>query len=103
MSESVKNTKKTGKNLWKPGVSANPNGRPKGSLNKATQFQQELHEALELCKKDKNKSFLQHFVERGFKSDTVAIALSKKILPDKSETEVVGEQKIVIVRANEVK
>ena len=105
MSEVVEKNKEISKkpHRFKKGESGNPNGRPLGVPNKATKFQQELYAALEMFKKNNNKSFLEHFVQRAGKSDTVAIALSKKIVPDKIEQDNIGETKIVIVRANEVK
>ena len=63
-----------------PGNIANPKGRPRNPES------EELRKALkEAQKKHGNKSFLLHFVERAYINDAVAIALAKKIIPDKLE------------------
>ena len=64
---------------YPPGVSGNPNGRPKrGSLE--TMFR----EAMEEVKKRHNgKDIIHHFVERAYKSDTVLICVMKKLIADK--------------------
>lgn len=61
---------------WKKGESGNPNGRPPKPEIK------ELRDALKLAQEKNNKSFLQHYVNRAFISDKVAVALANKILPD---------------------
>ena len=70
---------------FKPGQSGNPNGRP------ASPEIAELRAALDKAKKENKKSFLEHFVQRAFRDDTVAIALSRKLLPDKVEADVKGD------------
>jgi len=66
---------------WKQGVSGNPSGRP--SAERAA-----LRKAMEKAAKvNGDKSFLQHFVERAYLSDVVAVALARKILPDMTETD----------------
>jgi hypothetical protein len=64
---------------WIKGVSGNPFGRPKSPER------EELRKALEYAQKTQDKSFLQHFVNRAFENDAVAIALAKKLLPDLEE------------------
>jgi len=59
-------------------------GRPKGSKNKLTLA---LQEAIEQVEKDKGKSLFRHFVERGYKSDNVLVALVRKLIADKIHTE----------------
>ena len=76
------NKTKRGNPHWLAGNSGNPNGRPK---NPETE---ELRKALALAKKEHKKSFLKHFVDRAFRDDGVAIALARKILPDKSSNDV---------------
>jgi len=78
-----------------PGVSGNPAGRV------LAPEREELRLALEYAKKKNKKSFLRHFVERAFKNDMVAVALAKKLLPDKIEGS--GELqglRIILVRPN---
>ena len=65
------------------GSSGNPTGKNAGrppilDMEAALLEAQRIH----------NKSFIEHFIERAYKSDTVAIALAKKILPDKNQGEV---------------
>jgi len=69
---------------WEKGQSGNVNGRPKGSKNKLTLA---LQEAIEQVEKDKGKTLFRHFVERGFKSDNVLVALVRKLLADKTQVE----------------
>jgi len=59
-------------------------GRPKGSKNKLTLA---LQEAIKQVEKEKNKTLFRHFVERGFKSDNVLVALIRKLLADKTQVE----------------
>ena len=58
------------------GYSGNPKGRP----NKPEVEQ--LREALERAKQKRGKDFLDHLVDRAYESDTIAVALGKKVLPD---------------------
>ena len=68
---------------WKPGVSGNPNGRPKGSRNVFSLT--ELKEAIAKVEKDKKKSFLEYAVERAYEEDKVLIALLSRLLPQVQE------------------
>ena len=52
---------------------------------------------LEAKKLHGDKSFLVHFCERAYVSDAVAIALAKKLLPDKLEGEL-GSNTLDLVR-----
>ena len=70
--------------VWEKGKSGNPDGRPKGSKNKLTLA---LQEAIEQVEKEKKKTLFRHFVERGFKSDNVLVALVRKLLADKTQVE----------------
>ncbi len=70
--------------VWEKGQSGNANGRPKGSKNKLTLA---LQEAIEQVEKEKKKTLFRHFVERGFKSDNVLVALVRKLLADKTQVE----------------
>lgn len=75
-------------------------GRPKGSKNKLTLA---LQEAIAEVEKKKGKTLFTHFVERGFKSDNVLVALIRKLLADKTEAEIDlgGGLEIIIRYANE--
>ncbi len=66
----------------------NRNGRPKNPEV------EELRIALKQAAKEQKKTFIKHFVDRAYRDDTVAIALGKKILPDKME----GEMRDIIIR-----
>ena len=63
--------------VWKKGESGNPKGRVPAPETI------ELRNALDKIAKEKDMSFLEHFVRRAYVSDTCAIALSKKIIADK--------------------
>jgi len=68
-------------------IVGNRNGRPKGSKNKWSQeLLQEFLKSMKEVEKDKKISggntFFKHIITRGFKSDTVAVALLKKLVPD---------------------
>ena len=82
----VEKTCKTGTNRllngrFAPNNSGNPKGRP------PIPEIEELRKALHAAQKKFDKSFLEHFVERAFENDQVAIALAKKIIPDKIANE----------------
>ncbi len=70
------------KGQFRKGQSGNPKG-----IGAGRKRIKELDEALARAAKAKDKTFLMHFVERAYKSDPVAIALAKKILPDKLDVE----------------
>ena len=66
---------------WKKGQSGNPAGR-KGDAVKA-----ELRDALDNFKLKHKRTFIQHFVEKAHFDKDYAIALARKILPDKLEND----------------
>lgn len=70
---------------WQTGECPNPKGRP------AAPEIAELRMALDKAKKENKRSFLEHFVNRAFRDDTVAIALARKLLPDKMAAELQGD------------
>ena len=82
---------------WKKGQS----GNPKGGARKPEI--QELREALAYAKEKYNRSFLEHFVLKAYKNDAVAIALAKKILPDKIAGEGFGDNINVFRIINELR
>lgn len=76
---------------WKKGErSPNPNGRP--SKPEAEILRQALEAAK---KKNGGKHLIEHAVEQAYKSENLCIAIMKKILPDKSVTEIQGNRIIV--------
>lgn len=62
---------------WKKGETGNPNGRPRKPEVDL------LRNALEKARKGHRIDFLEHFVERAYENDNVAIALARKLIPDK--------------------
>lgn len=74
---------------FKPGQTGNPNGRPKRPEI------EELRQAIKETELKKKKKLMTHFVERAFESDNVLDVLMKKMLPDKIESEFVGNKVIV--------
>ncbi len=69
---------------WVKGQTGNPNGRPR------VPEIQELRDAIKTVESKKRKKLLEHFVSRGFVSDSVLVALAKKIVPDLSAVEMSG-------------
>ena len=76
--------KKTGKpHRWKKGESGNPAGRPKNS------DAEELRIALDAAKHlEGDQSLLESVCRRAYRSDALAIAILRKLLPDKTKSEV---------------
>lgn len=64
------------KTSWKQGQSGNPNGRP------PTPEIDILRQAIATVEARRKKKFFIMVVERAYESDTVLIAILKKILPD---------------------
>lgn len=82
MSESSENTHKRTEKLWKPGQSGNPNGRPRGSLNKTTVAVQELL-------KGEAEKLTRKVIELALQGDTTSLKLClERILPAVKETPV---------------
>ena len=78
------------------GASANPDGRPKGSRNKFSMAR--LEEAMEAEEKlagvESQPSVFQQFVRMAYINPGVMIALMRKFVPDKQQTEVTGVEGI---------
>lgn len=64
---------------YKPGQSGNPKGRPKGALDK---WKKELESAIRRAEKAKDQKFLDRVMEKAWDSETLMIAIMKKIVPD---------------------
>jgi len=85
------NNKKTDKTVkkpskpweFKPGSRANPNGRPKGSVNEVTKFK----EAIALFEKEQDKSIYDILLKKALVNPQVLIAIFKALIPQHAETE----------------
>ena len=73
-------------------------GRQAGSKNKLTL---DLQKAIKEVETEKKVNLFKHFVMRGYKNDKVLVALIKKLVPDKLQTEglLEGDLTIKIVSA----
>jgi len=90
----VKTEKKQNKpQLFKPGQSGNPDGRPKGTKNYLTLLEEALKDVED---KNGNKLF-KRFIERAFTNDKVLVAAMKKFVSDKQHTELETTEPIEIV------
>jgi hypothetical protein len=70
----------------------NRNGRGEGK------FQKEFRAALAQVEKKKEKTLLVHLIERAYADDSVLVAVSKKMLPDKLEVEDQLKDRIILIR-----
>ena len=76
--------------MFKPGISGNSKGRPKGRKDAFNLGM--LEKALKKAAKEHNGvDILQHFVTRAYLDDTVLAALMRKILSDKSNVKMEGQ------------
>lgn len=66
----------------------NPEGRPKGSLNKFSL--KELKAAIREVEQEKQKPFLKHFIERAYSEDRVLVNAIRKMIPDLKSMEIKG-------------
>ena len=93
MNDTDNTDKKTDKDyLFKPGESGNPNGRPKGQKNYLTL----MEESLEKQAKIENISYYDKLAEWCFRYPQTAIAILKKFIPDKQQTEITTPEPIEI-------
>lgn len=74
--------------LFKPGQSGNPNGRPKGTKNYITQ----LEEAIKKYETETGKQLFERLIQRAFINDNVLLNVVKKFIPDKTSTEITGNE-----------
>lgn len=74
-------TKKQRSYGFQKGVSANPKGRPVGSLSIQTKFMN----ALKTIEKKESKDFFESVIERGYKKDPIAMKILDKLLPNAGE------------------
>jgi 3-phosphoglycerate kinase len=73
---------------WKKGISGNPKGRAKGSVNEA---KAQLFAALKAAEKKNGISFISDYVQKSYNDTPRAIALLKKIVPDLTEADIGDE------------
>ena len=73
--------KKRGNPAWQKGVSGNPKGQPRKPEIEL------LRQALEKAKQENGIDFIEHFVKMAYKDKNVAIALAKKLIPDRLQGE----------------
>ena len=81
-------------NLWKPGESGNPAGRPKGTKNKFSIV--DLQKAMDKAKeKNGGVSLLEHVCRKAYNDNGLAIAILKKMLPDLRRVEAIVDVDLV--------
>ena len=90
---------KRGNPNWEKGKSANPDGRPRGSKNWGTI----LEEAIEKVQETKDETILERFVMQAYTKPQVMIALVKKLVADKTHTQIeeMENPEITMARARE--
>lgn len=74
---------------FEKGKSGNPNGRPKNAKNKISkrlfdEFLSSIKEVEADEEISKGETFFKHIISRSFQNDVVAVALLKKLIPDKT-------------------
>ena len=79
--------------LFKPGQSGNPEGRPKGSKNYLTL----LEDALAAEAKKTGVTYWEKLAQWSFRNPTVAVSILKKYIPDKNQTEITTPEPIEII------
>ena len=84
------------KHLWKKGESGNPGGRPVGARN----LFNELYEELRNVEREKKETFAHLLCRLCWEDPKVAVAMSKKFWPDK--TEEVGEKTPAVINVNRI-
>lgn len=93
----IKTAKKTQKRVigkpFLPGNNANPNGRPKGSINEVTKFKA----AITAFEKEQGKDFYKLMLEKANRYPQVLIAVFKALVPQQQHTEISGAEPIEII------
>ena len=74
------------KGMWPEGVSGNPSGRPKGTAELDI-----LKKAIKEVGQRKKLSLYKHAARRAYESDTVLIAVLRKLIADISEIDHSGQ------------
>jgi len=69
---------------FKKGNRANPNGRPKGSVNEVTKFKR----AVALFEKEEDKDIYKIILEKAKRYPQVLIAIFKALVPQQTESNV---------------
>jgi hypothetical protein len=78
--------------MFEPGVSGNPNGRPKGTLNRATKQVREAYQNLVEMNLDNMTMWLsQVAAENPEKAMQLMLQLSEFIIPKLARTELTGQ------------
>ena len=84
IAEQIITKPKRGNPAWKKGVSGNPQGQPRKPEIEI------LRRALDKAKEEKGIDFIEHFVNMSYTHKECAIALMKKLIPDKLQGEGFG-------------
>lgn len=84
--------KKPGNPNWQKGMSANPAGRPKGSLNKSTSQVREAYQMLTEANLENMTNWLQEIAaENPKEAFELMLKMSEYVLPKLARTEVTGK------------
>ena len=80
---------------FRPGQSGNPVGRPKNPEI------QELRDALQKAAKEHDETFIESVVKRAFRDSNLAVAVLRKLLPDRQhvEADVSGEMQVTVINS----
>jgi hypothetical protein len=75
------------------GVVTNPSGKPPGTKNYLTLFE----EALEKQAKEEGVSYWDKLAKWSFRNPSVAVSMVKKFIPDKTSTEITAPEGIEFI------
>ena len=79
--------------LYKPGISGNPAGRPKGSKN----YTALLEQAIKEYETETGKDFFKHIAKLSFTNTRVMLAVLKKFIPDMKPEEYKEQPEPVVI------